>query len=32
VKIHGWRDAEAAKQEISDSLERYAQSPEKLNF
>ena len=32
VKIHGWRNAEEAKQEISLSLERYLNSPEKLNF
>jgi len=32
VKIHGWRDAAAARQEIILSLERYLNSPEKLNF
>ncbi len=32
VKVHGWRDAKAAKQEISLSLQRYLKSPEKLNF
>ncbi|HKK15686.1 MAG TPA: inorganic diphosphatase [Gammaproteobacteria bacterium] len=32
VKVNGWGDAEAAKKEIVDSLERYKASPEKLNF
>ncbi|MCK5668249.1 MAG: inorganic diphosphatase, partial [Gammaproteobacteria bacterium] len=32
VKIEGWRDAQAAKDEINASLERYENSPEKLPF
>ena len=32
VKVEGWKDAEAAKREIMDSLERYAHSPEEINF
>lgn len=32
VKIEGWKDAEIAKKEIIDSLERYRQSTEEINF
>ena len=32
VKVKGWQDAEAAKKEITESLERYKASPEKLHF
>jgi inorganic pyrophosphatase len=32
VKIEGWRDTQAAKDEINNSLERYENSPEKLLF
>ena len=32
VKVEGWEDAGAAKREIIDSLERYAHSPEEINF
>jgi inorganic pyrophosphatase len=32
VKIEGWKDTEAAKQEITNALERYKYSSEKLNF
>ena len=32
VKIEGWKDAEFAKRELIDSLERYKQSTEELNF
>jgi inorganic pyrophosphatase len=32
VKIDGWRDAQAAKQEILASIKRFEESPEKLNF
>lgn len=32
VKVEGWQDAEAAKLEIVDSLERYKHSAEEINF
>jgi inorganic pyrophosphatase len=32
VKIEGWQDAAAARQEILDCVTRYQGSPEKLNF
>ena len=32
VKVDGWKDADNAKQEITDSLERYRHSPEEINF
>lgn len=32
VKVQGWADADAAKKEITESLARYQQSDEKLNF
>ena len=32
VKVDGWKDAEVAKQEITDSLGRYRNSPEEINF
>jgi inorganic pyrophosphatase len=32
VKVQGWKDAEAARQEIMDALQRYAQSPGEKNF
>lgn len=32
VKIEGWKDAESAKREIIDSLERYRHSTEEINF
>ena len=32
VKIEGWADVEAAKQEILDSIQRYEQAPEKPCF
>lgn len=32
VKVEGWADADAAKQEILDSIQRYEQAPEKPCF
>lgn len=32
VKVNCWREADAAKEEILSALERYAKSPEKMNF
>lgn len=32
VRVNGWKEAIAAKEEISSALERYAKSPEKMNF
>ena len=32
VKVEGWRDVQAAKDEINSSMERYQNSPEKLRF
>ena len=32
VKVRGWKDADAAKKEISQSLERYKSSSEELHF
>jgi len=32
VKVQGWRDADAARKEIAESLERYARAPGKMNF
>jgi inorganic pyrophosphatase len=32
VKVEGWKEADAAKREIVESLERYKHSPEEINF
>lgn len=32
VKIQGWHDADTARKEITESLERYARAPVKMNF
>jgi inorganic pyrophosphatase len=32
VKVHGWRDAQAARDEITSALKRNQESPEKLYF
>ena len=32
VKVRGWKDTDAAKQEINQSIKRYQDTPEKPNF